>query len=113
MNATQKAAIAAIERQQPKNRGTVWCCGEQLKEICRREADSAELILTDMTGGKGRGLADAEKKIREFARGNGGAASPYEAEAVLRKFYGLREQMDDLPAEETPAGKVVHLADFL
>ena len=44
LNTAQKAAIAAIEKQQPKNRGTVWCCGEQLKDICRREPDSAALI---------------------------------------------------------------------
>lgn len=121
LTTAQKAAIAAIESQQPKNRGTVWCCGEQLKEICRREADSAALILEDVTQ-TGHGIADAEKKIREWARGNGNAASPYEAEEVLRKFYGLKERIDEMPEENedqttrpgTNGGtKVIDLADFL
>ena len=117
LNTAQKAAIAAIEKQQPKNRGTVWCCGEQLKDICRREPDSAALILEDVTQ-RGHGIVDAEKEIRKYAKGNGGSASPYEAESVIRKFYGLPEQMDELPTEEEDqsrggAGKIIDLADFL
>lgn len=121
LTTVQKAAIAAIESQQPKNRGTVWCCGEQLKEICRQEADSAALILEDVTQ-TGHGIADAEKKIRERARGNGGSASGIEAEEVLRKFYGLKERIDEMPEEDEDqtvrpgrngGAKVIELADFL
>jgi hypothetical protein len=114
----QKAAIAAIEKQQPKNRGTVWCCGEQLKDICRREPDSAALILEDVTK-DGHRIEDAEKEIRKFARGNGNAASPWEAEGVLRRFYGLPEQIEDGEPEGAPErsgeaqGKIIDLADFL
>ncbi len=118
LNTTQKAAIAAIEGQQPKNKGTLWYCGEQLKEICRREEDSAALILEDVTK-KGHGIADAEKKIREYAKGNGGGCSDYEAEGILRKFYGLREKIEDgEPAEAEDqsrggAGKIIDLADYI
>lgn len=121
LTTTQKAAISAIEKQQPKNKSTVWCCGEQLKEICRREADSAALILEDVTQ-TGHGIADAEKKIRERARGNGGGVSGIEAEEVLRKFYALKERIDEMPEENEDqtarpgsngGAKVIDLADFL
>lgn len=37
MTEAQRAAIAAIESQQPQKHNTVWMAGEQLKEIARSE----------------------------------------------------------------------------
>ena len=49
MNQVQIEAIAAIEKQQEGlKRNTVWMVGEQLKDICRREEGSAQLILEDL-----------------------------------------------------------------
>lgn len=105
MTEAQRAAIAAIESQQPQKHNTVWMAGEQLKEIARSEPGSAELLAKDLAG-KGMTIADAEKKIAELARknrdGNCGCVSSAEAEVVLRAFYGLPQR-----------GKVLDLADFL
>lgn len=95
MTEAQRAAIAAIESQQPQKHNTVWMAGEQLKEIARSEPGSAELLAKDLAG-KGMTIADAEKKIAELARknrdGNCGCVSSEEAEDVLRAFYGLRQR---------------------
>ena len=61
MTEAQRAAIAAIESQQPQKHNTVWMAGEQLKEIARSEPGSAELLAKDLAG-KGMTIADAEKK---------------------------------------------------
>lgn len=95
MTEAQRAAIAAIESQQPQKHNTVWMAGEQLKEIARSEPGSAELLAKDLAG-KGMTIADAEKKIAELARknrdGNCGCVSSEEAEDVLRAFYGLPQR---------------------
>lgn len=129
MNQTQQAAIAAIEAQQ-KTLGEyspARMVGEQLKEICRREPESAELLLADLQG-EGMRLTDAEKKIKARAdeihklhSGNGVAVPPWEAEDILRTFYGLparrfgpgREEPEP-PAEAPtkPAGNILRLTDF-
>lgn len=112
MTEAQRAAIAAIESQQPQKHNTVWMAGEQLKEIARSEPGSAELLAKDLAG-KGMTIADAEKKIAELARknrdGNCGCVSSEEAEDVLRVFYGLPQRGE--AREEAP--KVLDLADFL
>ena len=67
-------------------------------------------------------LVEAEKKIAERARqnrqGHCGCVTPWEAEEILRDFYGLGGGVEELPAEEEdqrPAreGKILDLADFL
>lgn len=119
MSDMQMAAIAAIEEQQRgHNKDQVWCVGEQLKDICRREEHSAELIATDLKENKDMSIVAAEKKIAEQARknkvGNSGCVSPYEAEEILRAFYGLGEPGDPDPIpQETAESKVIDLADFL
>ena len=65
MTEAQRAAIAAIESQQPQKHNTVWMAGEQLKEIARSEPGSAELLAKDLAG-KGMTIADAETKIAEL-----------------------------------------------
>lgn len=119
MSDMQMAAIAAIEEQQRgHNHDTVWMVGEQLKDICRREEHSAELIATDLKENKAMSIVAAEKKIAERARknkvGNCGCVSPYEAEEILRKFYGLGEPGETEPVQdEAGDSKIIDLADFL
>lgn len=121
MTEVQIAAIQAIEKQQAGlKRNTVWMVGEQLKDICRREEHSAQIILEDL-GNEKMALKDAEKKIAEQARknkvGNCGCVSPYEAEEILREFYGLGVPAEEAQAEEMDQrpkrdDKLIDLADF-
>lgn len=122
MTEVQKAAIAAIEKQQEGcNRDAAWMIGEQLKDICRREEGSAELLLEDLKN-KAMALTAAEKKIAERAKqnrkGHCGCVTPWEAEEILRDFYGLGGAVEELPAEEedqrpSHEGKILDLADFM
>ena len=98
-------AIAAIEKQQAevKARSPQWMVGEQLKDICRREPKSAELIAQDLTV-KEMSITEAEKKIKAFAdkhkTGNFACVTPIEAEKILREFYGLPEPFEDGGADD-------------
>ena len=93
-------AIAAIEEQQAKvkARSAQWMVGEQLKDICRREPTSAELIEQDLQV-KEMSITEAEKKIKAFAdahkTGNFACVTPLDAEKILREFYGLPEPFED------------------
>lgn len=93
-------AIAAIEEQQAKvkARSPQWMVGEQLKDICRREPKSAELIAQDLTV-KEMSITEAEKKIKAFADknkiGNFACVTPIEADKILREFYGLPDPFAD------------------
>ena len=80
----QTEAVEAIEAQQKavKYHSRQWMAGEQLKEICRREPKSAELLLADLQR-EAMSITAAEKRIEAFARKNGNCASPIEAEEVL------------------------------
>ena len=114
MNEVQERAIAAITAQQPKERTDVWMVGEQLKDICRAEPHTAELIEKDMAV-KGMGLADAAKKMKEYAdahkTGSFACVTPAESDRILRDFYGLSRETPAAPEKET--GKIIDLADFL
>ena len=119
-------AIAAIEAQQKevKERRPQWMVGEQLKDICRREPASAELIAQDLTV-KEMSITEAEKKIKAFAdkhkTGNFACVTPMEAEKILREFYGLPIPAGDTSApaavkkcsEEKNERKIVDLSAFL
>ena len=93
-------AIAAIEQQQEKvkARSAPWMVGEQLKDICRREPRSAELLVQDLEVEK-MSITEAEKKIKAFADknkiGNFACVTPVEADKILREFYGLPEPFED------------------
>lgn len=98
-------AIAAIEKQQTevKERSPQWMVGEQLKDICRREPQNAELILQDLSV-KEMSITAAEKKIKAFAdknkTGNFACVTPMEADRILREFYGLGEGFtESIPPE--------------
>ena len=68
--------------------------GEQLKDICRREPRSAELLAQDLKV-EAMSITEAEKKIKAFAdghkTGNFACVTPGEADNILREFYGLPE----------------------
>lgn len=108
-------AIALLELQQSKvkERSAPWMVAEQLKDICRLEPESAELIAQDLENPE-MGIVQAEKKIKAFAdahkTGSFSCVTPSEAEGILREFYGLGSGTG-------PTGggspKILNLADFL
>ena len=109
-------AIRKIEAQQPKVQDAVWGVGEQLKDLLRDEPGLAEIVSRDLDV-KGMGIADCEKKIKERAdeihrtrKGTSVCIRPEEAEAIIRRFYGLPERGVDWTG---PGGsEVINLADF-
>lgn len=103
----QEDAIRAIEAQQKevKPRSPQWMVGEQLKDICRREPRSAELIVQDMKAAD-MSITAAEKKIKAFAdkhkTGNFSCVTPADADRILREFYGIPKP-EDMPSDPVPA----------
>lgn len=119
MTEYQEKAIAAIEAQQAKlnGRSPQWMVGEQLKDICRMEPRSAELIAQDLEN-ESMSIKEAEKKIKTFAdghkTGNFSCVTPMEADRILREFYGLPAAgAAVLPFHPKPeGGGVIRLEDF-
>jgi len=111
--------IRKIEAQQPKEHSTVWCCGEQLKDILRDNPSLAELVSRDLEN-KSMSIVECEKKIKarsdEIHKKAGGMScgvSPLEAEDIIRKFYGLPERGEKRKNyHSNESGEVVNLADF-
>ena len=116
-------AIAVITAQQEKEKGrtAAWMVGEQLKDICSREPQSAELVVQDMAN-ESMHIQAVEKKIKAFAdthrTGNFACVTPMEAEDILREFYGLPKR-EEAAEEKKPvfrgpsAEATVDLEDFL
>lgn len=112
-------AIAAIEAQQAKEKGrsAPWMVGEQLKDMLRREPESAEIVAQDLTTG-GMSLSGAEREIKKYADGHRtgsfACVTPAEAEGILREYFGLGERArGDGPS--APGGRtegMVSLEDF-
>ena len=115
-------AVGLIEAQQAKvkARSQQWMVGEQLKDICRREPGSAELIARDLEV-EAMSITEAEKKIKGFAdknkTGSFACVTPAESDRILREFYGLpagasaaTQEAVTIPA---PADGVIPLEDFL
>lgn len=119
MNTVQEQAIQAIEAQQAKvkERSSQWMVGEQLKDICRMEPRSAELIAQDLQV-KEMSITEAEKKIKAFAdthkTGSFACVPPMEADRILREFYGLPAAGETVPspAPEQARDNVLRLEDF-
>lgn len=117
MTDIQHQAISAIEAQQAKvNEGSPqWMVGEQLKDICRMEPGSAELIAQDLDVAA-MSITEAEKKIKGYSDEHKGNAacfcvSPAVAERILREFYGLPGQSETaLPGQRE--GNVLRFEDF-
>jgi len=114
----QTEAIARLEAQQSKvkPRSPQWMVGEQLKDICRREPRSAELIAQDLENDS-MSITEAEKKIKAYAdghkTGNFSCVTPIEAEKILREFYGLPNPDETKATPPPPAKKLIDLLDFL
>ena len=110
--------LIAEQQKETKEGSAAWMVGEQLKDICRAEPASAELIAQDLTV-KEMGIREAEKKIKAFADknrvGNFACVTPLRAEKILREFYGLTERGEaQQPATATrPVRKVLDLTDFM
>ena len=119
-----RKAVAAIEEQQKavKEESAVWMVGEQLKDICRREPEAAEIICQDLSV-KEMSLTAAEKQIKAWADkhkvGNFACVTPMRAERILREFYKLPEMaapavaLDETKPEPKKPGRVLDLSDFL
>lgn len=96
-----------------------WMVGEQLKDICRREPECAELVEKDLDV-KGMSLADCEKKIKAYAdshkKDKFACVPPNVAEEIIRKFYGLpgMAKGKEEPSEVSPqSGGYIDLASFI
>jgi hypothetical protein len=114
-------AVEKIAAQQGKERTAVWMVGEQLKDICRHEPKSAELIMQDLDNPE-LSIANAEKKIKAYAdkhkTGNFACVMPAEADKILREFYGLpalgAQPVAPAPIQAvTTAAPMIDLASFL
>ena len=118
MNEWQAKAIAVLEAQQAKvkDRSPQWMVGEQLKDICRMEPASAELIVQDLDN-PAMSITEAEKKIKAFAdshkSGNFSCVTPVEADRILREFYGLPSPDEVKAPPPPPVKKRIDIADFL
>ena len=115
----QTEAIRAIEAQQAKvkDRSPQWMVGEQLKDICRQEPRSAELLVCDLKA-EDMSITAAEKKIKAYSdshrTGNFFCVTPMEADRILREFYGLQEPSAAPPQADDPQErKIIDLSDFL
>lgn len=112
------AAVLTAQQEREKGRTPAWMVGEQLKDICRREPMSAELIVQDMANASMH-IQAAAKEIKKYAdehrTGNFACVTPTEAEDILRKFYGLpeREEAPEPAFTGASAETSVNLEDFL
>lgn len=118
------SAVGKIERQQAKEKGrtAAWMVGEQLKDMARREPESAELLDKDLDIPE-MSIQHAEKKIKAYAdahkTGSFACVTPVEAERILREFYGLtippsRQSRDtSLYTREASKGEIMDLGAFL
>lgn len=104
-----------ISAQQGKERTPVWMVGEQLKDICRNEPKSAELVAQDLDIPQ-MSLANCEKKIKAFAdghkQGSFACVIPSEAERIIREFYGLTAIVEQTQ-EERPHSSIINLFDLI
>ena len=105
-----------IEAQQKGKENTApWMVGEQLKDICRREAKAAELVEKDLDV-KEMSIEQCEKKIRAYAdahkKGGCAVVPPNVAEGIIRKFYGIPEPQADR-TQQIAGAEIVDFADFL
>ena len=104
------SAVEKIERQQAKEKGrtAAWMVGEQLKDMARREPESAELLDKDLDIPE-MSIQQAEKKIKAYAdahkTGSFACVTPVEAERILREFYGLNPSGEGAPPHTRHASR--------
>ena len=116
------SAVEKIERQQAKEKGrtAAWMVGEQLKDMARREPESAELLDKDLDIPE-MSIQQAEKKIKAYAdahkTGSFACVTPAEAERILREFYGLNPSVSSADTSPVRGGKgdseIIDLGAFL
>lgn len=103
-------AIERIEAQQAKlkAKNNVYWLGEQLKDICREDAHTAELVAQDLEN-PDMDIVHMEKKIKAYAdahkSGNQACVPPQEADRIIREFYGLPARSASIPPTAIPASK--------
>lgn len=110
-----------IEAQQKGQEETaVWMVGEQLKDICRADPHSAEIVAADLDNPE-LSLAAAEKKLKAKAdeihkkqhpKRNYACVPPNVAEGIIRDFYGLPAAGDHSATPE-PAPAAPAASSFL
>ena len=105
MNDTQRAAVAAIEKEMDGAQRGAFNAGMILRQLCRHSAEDAERILTGF--GEGKDLRSAAREIRHSSADGGLTA--VELEEVLRRFYGLNERLAEPEDVEPWWGMAVHL----
>lgn len=109
--------MLTIQQGSRENDPILWLLGEQVKDVCRAEPRSAELVVQDLEGGMK--LSDLKKKLDELAKkhkvGNQSVVTPMEADALIREFFGLPERGAAPEPEREPerGGKVLSLFDLL
>lgn len=112
-NLENAAALIAAQQEEIGKGKAAWYVGEQLKDILQGDEAAAGIVAADLAQ-KGMGLADCEKGIHDFARGNGGFCGPKDAEDIIRAFYGIEKQTPDTPAAAPAHRRArVNVADFL
>ncbi len=104
--------IDEISRQQKGKENTaVFMVGEQLKDICRDNAEAAEIVLQDLENAE-MSIDKCERKIKEYAdghkNGNSACVPPNVAEDIIRKFYGIGENATN---DSKPG--IVSIADLM
>ena len=113
------SVLEKIEKQQKgKENQPEWMAGEQLKDICRREPESAGLIEKDLdkitlevVAGKLKARAD---ELHRKQNGSCVCISPMVAEEIIREAYGLpgASTVEEKKQQKTDAD-FLDLADFL
>ena len=114
-----------IKAMQPTEENDVWMVGEQLADICRAEGQKVEELVSNDLDVAGMDLKAVAEKLRTLAnekrkkvKGNCVVITPAEADAVIRKFYGIpaREENKITQAGQDKAkrsGDVVDLFDMI
>lgn len=75
-------------QQKGHNEDKIYWLGEQLKDICKENESTAELVSTDLDN-PDMSIVKLEKKIEEYACKHGGCTPPQAADKIIRDFYGL------------------------
>ena len=106
-----ETALIKIAAHQGEEGTPVWMVGEQLKDLCRNEPKSAELVAQDLDIPE-MSLMHCEKQIKAYAdshrKGNFACVIPSVAEKIIREFYGLTAQ----PVAQS-VNTVISLLDLL
>ena len=104
MSGFMNEAVSLLEAQQAKvkPRSPQWMVGEQLKDICRREPESAKLLARDLRV-KDMDITAAEKKIKAFADGHKtgsfSCVTPAEADRIQKELNELKAKPVDVAVE--------------